>query len=172
MRQGVDDLSVHDVVTLINEYADITRDVAGEADHPYPSPRRIAAFAGDEANLVAVANELHPVFARPGQAFGILNRLADRDDLRHRFGPDGRLGWTRPARSDRLASAAAVGLIDFIDIHGAEPLGICAADNCVDVYVDASQARRRAYCSDRCNNKTRAARWRARHRSDPTRMDT
>jgi predicted RNA-binding Zn ribbon-like protein len=164
----VDRLSVADVVDLVNEFADRTRDAAGEADDPYPHLDLPGTVQVSRSGLVAVANELHRVFAEPDQAAELLNAAADRYGLRHRVGPDGHLAWACPEASSRLACATTAALIDVVAQRGLESLGICRAHDCVDIFVDGSRARSRSYCSPRCNNKARVARWRARQVSDRT----
>ncbi len=163
--ETVVDLPIEDLVVLVNEYADITRSAAGESMDNYPELAISVAATASRPELVATANHLHPVFADSDRAIDRLNRMADAIGLKHRLGPDGRLRWTRPAHADSLECAALAGIIDFVSAHGTTVLGVCAADNCVDVYIDTSQAHSRRYCSARCNNKARAARWRARHRA-------
>lgn len=124
------------------------------------------AAAAPKTDLIEVANELHPVFASPDQAARLLNGLADSTGLRLRLDPAGSLVWIRPGGAGAVRAAATAGVIDFVTIQRIESLGACKADRCVDVYADRSQGQARIYCSDCCSNRSRAARWRARHR-DP-----
>lgn len=156
-------LSIDDVVILVNEFADAARLAAGESDHPYPSSASIGMRGVSETELVNLANGLHPAFGCGSTTNSSLNELADELNLRHRLGPDGQLTWVSTTRDskDPLVMALA-SLIDFVDRHGAEVLGVCSASKCVDVYADTSQAKNRAYCSLRCSNRARALRWRSR----------
>jgi len=165
-----DEVSIPDVVDLINECSDLTREMAGEAADAYPEPMMAIARAARTAALVSAANNLHSVFADPGQAIDLLNAMADTTGVIHRLGPGGQLRWIRPIGSERVMCASLACLINLVDMHGPQVLGVCAADGCVDVYVDMSQAHSREYCSARCNNKARASRWRARHKS-PSRQN-
>jgi len=165
VNEPVADLPIEELVVLVNEYADATRSAAGESMDNYPELAIPVAATASRAELVATANHLHPIFADSDRAVDRLNRMADINGLTHRLGPDGRLRWSRPAYADSLECAALAGLIDFVSAHGTTVLGVCGADNCVDIYIDTSQAHIRRYCSARCNNKARAARWRARHRA-------
>ena len=158
----VDNIPVSSVVDLINEYADATRTIAGEAKTPYPPLDFLETFAAVPSESVALANELHQVFAEPHQATELLNQLADQHGLSHRLASDGSLTWRRPATSSRVATAATSALVDFLDQYSPDRLGTCDAPACVDVYIDASQPQTRSYCSDRCHNRVRVARWRAR----------
>ena len=164
----VDVLSVADVVEVINEFADRTRDAAGESDDPYPHLDLPGTVRASRSGMVAVANELHQIFAEPDHAAELLNAAADRYGLRHRVRQDGHLSWARPEASSSLVCAAIAVLIDVVAQRGLESLGICRAHHCVDVFIDGSRARSRTYCSPRCNNKARVARWRARQESDRT----
>ena len=158
----VDNLPVSSVVDLINEYSNVTQAVADESDMPYPPLEDLDTFGAAPSELVALANDLHQVFAEPDQAAELLNRLADQHRLSHRLASDGRLIWMRHPTSSRTATAATAALIDFIDRNNSDRLGTCNAHACVDVYIDASQAQTRSYCSDQCHSRTRVARWRAR----------
>jgi len=153
------------VVDLVNEYADITRSVAGESDEPYPPLEHFEASAIEPFELVAIANDLHRAFAQPRTAAHLLNELADHSRLSHRLTSDGRLAWYRSEGSDHLAALAVATLIDFVHQHGNDRFGTCGADRCVDVFVDTSQGGTRSYCSDRCHSRARVARWRARQKA-------
>ena len=158
----VDNLPLSSVVDLVNEYADVTRAVADESDMPYAPLESVDMFGAALSELVALAGVLHWVFAEPDQAAKLLNRLADQHRLTHRLASDGRLMWMRHPTSSRTATACTAALIDFIDCHNSDRLGTCNAHACIDVYVDASQAQTRSYCSHQCHSRTRVARWRAR----------
>ena len=151
------------IVHLINEYADATRATAGETDDPYITPDWTLAATAERSDLIEVANELHPIFAAPDRAVTLLNDLADSTGLHHRVDPAGSLIWIRPSGAGAVRAATTASIIDFVTIQGIKSLGTCNADRCVDVYADRSQGRARMYCSDGCNNRSRAARWRARH---------
>jgi predicted RNA-binding Zn ribbon-like protein len=42
-------------------------------------------------------------------------------------------------------------------------LGVCSAERCDRVYVDTSRNSRRRFCSTACQNRVKAAAFRARH---------
>lgn len=152
-------LPVATVVDLVNEYADVTRAAAGESTDPYP---RLPGLENTTTSrLVVLANELHPIFAEPHVAVVALNRLLDRYGLRRRLDEHGRLVWVA-SRSAGLGAACTVALVDAVDRYGLDRVGCCDGDRCVDVYLDASPARARRYCSQRCQTRTRVARWRQR----------
>ncbi len=160
----VDHLPIAAIVDLVNEYADPTRHVAGEADEPYPTLESLAPLDAGRSDLVAVANDLHAVFTDPAHAAEHLNALVDRHGLRHRLTDHGALAWMRPESTDRVTAAAVAGLVDVVAEAGPDRLGICEAHRCVDVYVDASHAKTRSYCSPQCHTRARVARWRAAQR--------
>ncbi len=160
----VDHLPIAAIVDLVNEYADPTRRVAGEADEPYPTLESLVPLGAERSTLVAVANDLHAVFADPEHAAEQLNALLDRHGLRHRMTDHGGLTWMRPESTDRAVAAAVAGLVDVVAETGPDRLGICDAHRCVDVYVDTSHATTRAYCSPQCRTRARVARWRAARR--------
>jgi predicted RNA-binding Zn ribbon-like protein len=55
---------------------------------------------------------------------------------------------------DWVAANAAMGLAMAVCAHGRDRLGVCAAESCGNVYVDASKNRSRRYCSDTCASRT------------------
>jgi predicted RNA-binding Zn ribbon-like protein len=62
----------------------------------------------------------------------------------------------------RVAAAVVMGLAALIADFGFQRLGICAADDCGDVFVDTSRNRSRRYCNDVCSSRTNVAAHRAR----------
>jgi predicted RNA-binding Zn ribbon-like protein len=166
MMLPVDRLSVSDIVDLVNEYADETRRVAGETDEPYAALEALRPFDAGTSELVALADELHGVFADPASVSDRLNELLGRRGLLHRLASNGRLVWMRPGEGSALAAAAVASLVDFVAGDRTDRLGTCDADACVDVFVDTSPAATRSYCSPQCHSRVRVARWRAAHRHD------
>jgi len=65
------------------------------------------------------------------------------------------------------AAGCATGLAVVLgsDLHGR--LGICTADRCDRVYVDASRNGTRRFCSTACQNRIKAAAFRARRGENP-----
>ncbi len=159
----VEQMALPTVVDLVNEFGDEPRRAAGESANPYPQLERPPMVAATTDDLVALANRLHPLFADPTKAPAALNRLAGATGLAHLLDERYRLVWHRTTGSDALTAAAVTTLLEFVDSHGPSRLGTCAADACVDVYTDHSQATNRRYCSPQCQNRTRVARWRNRH---------
>lgn len=66
----------------------------------------------------------------------------------------------------RLVAETAMALSVVIAEDGFERLRTCHAENCEDVFVDASRNRSRRYCSpDVCGNRASVAAYRARQRA-------
>lgn len=124
----------------------------------------------------AVASELAcgvravAVAASDGEVVVRLNALLDRcrpaprmtahDGTLHLHysGDDARL-------VDQLGATVAMGLALLVCRYGRGRLGICAADDCADVFVDTSRNRSRRYCSDTCASRTTVSAYRARQRA-------
>lgn len=64
-----------------------------------------------------------------------------------------------------LAASCATALALVVSDCGTERLGVCAADACERVYVDTSRNASKRYCSPACQNRTKAAAFRARRAS-------
>ncbi|WP_037312426.1 CGNR zinc finger domain-containing protein [Amycolatopsis orientalis] len=108
------------------------------------------------------------------QAAGLLNRmLADsrarpvlhRHDERpwhlHFHSPDADL-------VQQWVAGLVVSVAAAFGEHIPHRVGLCAAPRCDQVYVDASQAQIKRYCGLACQNRVKAAAYRARvRRSDP-----
>jgi predicted RNA-binding Zn ribbon-like protein len=62
----------------------------------------------------------------------------------------------------RVAADVVVGVAALIAEYGFERFGICAADDCGDVFVDMSRNRSRRYCNDLCSSRINVAAHRAR----------
>jgi hypothetical protein len=76
-------------------------------------------------------------------------RVSVHDGSAHvHYAPDGAdfLDW--------VAANAAMGLAMAVCTHGRDRLGVCSAESCDNVYVDASKNRSRRYCSDTCASRT------------------
>ncbi len=98
-----------------------------------------------------------------------LNDLLERSGARpHVTAHDG--SWHLhyvPAGSnlaDHLAVTAAMGVASVISHFGFDRLGICAADDCLDAFVDTSRNRSRRYCAESCSSRMNVAAYRSRHR--------
>lgn len=68
----------------------------------------------------------------------------------------------------KVAAAAAMGLAVVLSEYGMERFGICAADNCFDVFVDTSRNKSKRYCDDTCSTRMNVAAYRKRKRAAQT----
>jgi predicted RNA-binding Zn ribbon-like protein len=66
---------------------------------------------------------------------------------------------------DQLSATVAMGVTQVVVRYGRQRLGICAAEDCADVFVDTSRNRSRRYCSDTCASRTTVSAYRARQRA-------
>lgn len=77
--------------------------------------------------------------------------------------------WTRPTATfdDQVLADVLVALaLEFVD-HGTERFGVCGADDCEQLFYDATRNRSRRFCSDpRCASRTHTATHRARRRAE------
>lgn len=176
------------VVDLVNEFAEQPRSEAGEEQDAYPDLRRLRGAASvpkgvlsrvRRPDVVTLANRLYDVFASAGadsaRAVDQLNHLlaetAAVPHLSHdgaRIQPD----WRLPVDSTRpelfLQAACALALHDHaVETGSLDRLATCSGARCVDVYVDATQAATRRFCSSTCGNraKIKAHRDRLRERA-------
>jgi hypothetical protein len=62
----------------------------------------------------------------------------------------------------KVAAAAAMGLAVVLSEYGIERLGMCAADNCADVFIDTSRNKSKRYCDDTCSTRMNVAAYRKR----------
>lgn len=66
--------------------------------------------------------------------------------------------------AQRVAVAAATGIVAAIQRYGVERLASCAAEPCRDVFIDTSRNLSRRFCSERCANRHNTAAFRSRRR--------
>jgi hypothetical protein len=123
----------------------------------------------DLEELHAVRDRLENVFYAPDDvaAAGLLNGvLGDYEVKPYLTDHDG--GWhLHYAPKDlplgrRVASDVVMGLAALIADFGFDRFGVCAADDCADVFVDTSRNRSRRFCNDVCSSRTHVAAYRAR----------
>jgi predicted RNA-binding Zn ribbon-like protein len=126
----------------------------------------------DLAELHSARDRLEQVFFAPdeGTATRLLNDLLDEYEVKpYLTDHDGR--WhLHYAPEDtpvgrRVASDVVMGLAALIADFGFDRFGICAADNCEDVFVDMSRNKSRRFCNDVCSSRTNVAAYRARAKS-------
>ncbi|MCO8269857.1 CGNR zinc finger domain-containing protein [Actinoplanes sp. TRM 88003] len=147
---NVEPMAIADLVTLVNEWGTEPCRVDGRAPRP-------------GAELTTLADELHPIFATPDPTTRarLVTELLRVTGVRPELAPDLAESWTvaDAAQSDR--AAAALTLRHHLAAHPGR-LGLCADDQCADVYVDASPAGKRRFCCLTCQNRARAAAFRKR----------
>ena len=139
-------MELADLVTLVNEWGTLPCQVDGRAPRPGPG-------------LTTLADELHPVFATtdPATRAALITDLLRTTGVRPELADDLTEAWTvdDPAQAPRAAAALALR-------RHPDRLGVCADDQCADVWVDTSPAGKRRYCCLTCQNRARAATFRRR----------
>ena len=128
------------------------------------------AVAPSDAELVAIADRLYPVFAADGpeeRAATVTSLLAEsgvRPALRA-DGPEVRAGWMAESDTDVVLAAGVITLYVQLEQHESDRLGTCTGERCADVYVDASPGAHRRFCSTTCQNRARVAAFRRRKKA-------
>jgi predicted RNA-binding Zn ribbon-like protein len=114
---------------------------------------RSVALAESQADVLDRLNELLAL-ARPRPY------ATDHDGSLH-------LHFARPDSPalEQLTTTVAMGLSQVVVQHGWQRLGVCAAENCDDVYVDTSRNASRRYCSNTCASRSTVAAYRARRKA-------
>ncbi len=115
---------------------------------------RSVALAESQADVLDRLNELLAL-ARPRPY------ATDHDGPLH-------LHFARPDSPalEQLTTTVAMGLSQVVVQHGWQRLGVCAAENCDDVYVDTSRNASRRYCSNTCASRSTVAAYRARQKTE------
>jgi len=159
------------VVAVVNGWSARARREAGERG-PHPDLAALCAAHGWQApappdeQLAALADRLHPVFAGPSadDRRSALNRAIRVLSPMPQHAAQGPL-WSGVDPGRRLEAGLVLALAEHArDDHDLTRLGACAADRCVDAYLDTSQAATRRYCSLSCQNRARVAAFRGRAR--------
>ena len=140
-----------ELVALVNDWGTLPRRV-GARDVP------------DHGDLTVVADRLHPVFvaSSPAVRARLVNAMLTGTAVRPAVRLDG-AAWIVPRKRDALLASAALALRDHLAAYP-DRIGVCADGQCADVYVDASPAGHRRFCSVTCQNRTRVAAYRRRQR--------
>jgi predicted RNA-binding Zn ribbon-like protein len=148
------------LVALVNDWGSRPRQV-GHREQPAADPAKQQA-------AITVADRVHAVFAaddaagRAAAVTAMLTEAGVRPELT--AGGDAlTASWSVPRKSDAQLASAALALRDHL-AAGPERLGVCHDQHCADVYIDASPAGRRRFCSLTCQNRSRAAAFRERRR--------
>ncbi len=110
---------------------------------------------GDLDRACATANEV----MADTRAMPVLSRHGDEPWHLHFHAPDAR--WA-PSWGAPMATSLAMVLGNAT----AERLGICSADRCDRVFADTSRNGTRRFCSTACQNRVKAAAFRARRREE------
>ena len=123
--------------------------------------------------VAKIAEELHAVFAAAQDgdldaAARLLNAMVVRYDarptlLRHDNEP-WHLHFHGPGAGlvESIGGATAVALAFVLGSEYAERIGMCSASSCDRVYVDISRNGTKRFCSTACQNRVKAASFRAR----------
>ncbi|HWC13098.1 MAG TPA: CGNR zinc finger domain-containing protein [Actinomycetota bacterium] len=137
------------------------------ADHGFSGAEHVSAE--DLTELHRVRDRLEDVFfaGDDQKATGIVNDLLSEYEVKpHLTDHDGRWHFHYAPEDTpigrRVASDVVMGVATLIADYGFERFGICAADDCEDVFVDTSRNRSRRYCNDVCSSRTNVAAYRAR----------
>jgi predicted RNA-binding Zn ribbon-like protein len=150
-------LALPELVALVNGWGTRPREV-GHRDAP-----------ADGADATAVADRLHAVFVAgsPDRARLVTEMLTETGVRPGMALDDGAPAeaWSVASPDGALLASAALALRAHLAAHP-DRLGVCADHQCADVYVDASPAGHRRFCSLTCQNRTRVATFRARRRAD------
>jgi predicted RNA-binding Zn ribbon-like protein len=172
MPVPVQPLSMSLLVRIVNAWGTLARRGREEQDTPLPAPDEVAdelpLAAGrlTVKDLIALADQVYPVFAAPTPAerARAVNRLLSVTGVRPALLGDPELhsGWLIANQRDAGLAAAAIGLRSQLSHGSADRLGVCADPACADAYVDASPAGQRRFCSVTCQNRSRVAAFRRR----------
>lgn len=143
---------------------------------PGTRPRRIEP--AQAAHLAETARKLRQVFEavaldRLDDAVAVLNELLLSNGARPQLDRVGGEPWQVHfhGADDSLAvgwsAGCATGLAMVIGGDRAGRLGVCQAAQCDRVYVDTSRNAGRQFCSTACQNRSKAAAFRARRATKP-----
>jgi predicted RNA-binding Zn ribbon-like protein len=136
--------------------------------------------AADTAGLVEIAGSLRAVFelvdvGDVDDAAVLVNTLVHhwqaRPALSRHDGEPWHLHFHGPEASPAEGTGAgcATALAFVLGSEYADRVGVCSADGCDRVYVDTSRNGTKRYCSTACQNRVKAAAFRARRAAAPTR---
>jgi CGNR zinc finger len=170
MPVRVQPMALPELVALVNDWGTVPRRVG---DRSAPPSGRSAADPTDDPtdNPTDVADRLHAVFAAADavERARLVTAMLTDATVRPEVADDGTLAaaWSVPVPDTALLASAALALRGHLADHP-DRIGVCADRQCADVYVDASPAGHRRFCSLTCQNRTRVAAFRERRRTGPT----
>jgi hypothetical protein len=156
-------MELPDLVALVNDWGTRPTQVGARA-----TPAEPPGGAG-RAAVTAVADRLHAVFAAADgvERARMVNAMLAETGVRPELTPDGGIldaGWSVPKSSTVLLASAALALREHLAAHP-DRLGVCGDRQCADIYVDASPAGHRRFCSTTCQTRSRVAAFRERRRA-------
>jgi predicted RNA-binding Zn ribbon-like protein len=125
--------------------------------------RAVAAIAG-QLREVFVAIEEHDLDAAAAQLNQLLQHSGARPHLLQHDGGPWHLHYHGSAGdpAQDWAAGCATALAVVVGSEHADRLGVCSAPHCDRVYVDTSRNGTRRFCSTNCQNRVKAAAFRAR----------
>jgi predicted RNA-binding Zn ribbon-like protein len=99
----------------------------------------------------------------------ILTEEAPRPELSDHDGRPWHLHFHSPAAGpvSAVAAGCAIALAMVVGSDAVDRLGVCHADACDRVYVDTTKNGSKRFCSSACQNRAKAAAFRARQRTSP-----
>lgn len=167
-------------VNLVNSEGHNDRDELGDVgalqrfleQHELSAPGRLTATVLE--GVKALRPRLREIFEAPDdvaaarQINDLLVETGALPQLSNHDGEPWHLHFTPLGAplATRLAAEAAMGLAGVMRADGFERFGICAADDCFDVFVDTSRNRSRRFCTaELCGNRASVAAHRARRRA-------
>ncbi|WP_410657710.1 CGNR zinc finger domain-containing protein [Amycolatopsis sp. lyj-112] len=133
----------------------------------------------DAERLHTLASRLRAVIealslGEKDKAAGLLNRVLAESDARPCLHRHDNRSWHLHFHSpeadlvQRWSAGMAVSVAAALGDHIPHRVGLCAAPRCDQVYVDVSQAQIKRFCGLACQNRVKAAAYRARvRRPDP-----
>jgi predicted RNA-binding Zn ribbon-like protein len=136
--------------------------------------------AAEAENLLALAASVRTVFdamaaGRPDDAAAVVNQMLSDTGARPRLDRHDGEPWhlhfhgAQESLVTGWAAGCASGLAVVIGSdHLGGRLGVCTAPRCDRVYVDISRNATRRFCSTACQNRVKAAAFRAAHQAVTT----
>lgn len=154
------------------------RVAAAFADRPNRARQWAAQGEHELERLARETRELRRVFEllaaeRTDAAADHLNRLMDahgaRPELSAHDGQPWHLHFHESAAdpTGSVVAGCATALAMVLASDASTRLGVCGAEGCDRVYVDTSRNASRRFCSTACQNRTKAAAFRARRAGGP-----
>ncbi|GAA4936136.1 CGNR zinc finger domain-containing protein [Actinoplanes utahensis] len=154
-RSGDDELAtVADLGEFLRGYTysgRIDHDEAELAAVRETRTRLRAVWTLDRDAAVDAVNEM----LREARALPYLTRHDGSDWHIHATEPDAPL-------AERIRVEAALALIDVIRMNETGRLRVCAADDCIGIFLDLSRNGSKRFCSVRCGNRVNMIAFRAR----------